>query len=41
MKDRDFLKQWIKSEALRKGTGGAGGDGLLGGLMKGLFKSGG
>lgn len=37
--DRDFLTAWIEREAVRRGTGGAGGDGLLGNsrLLGGLF----
>jgi len=35
MKDREWLKEWIRVEAMRRGDGGAGGKG--GGLFGGLF----
>lgn len=33
MKDADFLRQWIKTEARRRGEGRGGGKGFLGGLF--------
>jgi len=37
MKDREWLKDWIRTEAKRRGNGGAGGGGN--GLFGGLFGS--
>lgn len=33
IKDREWLKEWIRTEARRRGNGGAGGNGLFGGLF--------
>lgn len=37
MKDRDSLKEWIRSEARRQGGGGSTGESIGTGLFSGLF----